>query len=240
MSHYFIGLDIGQAHDYTALCVIEVPSNPEYNAKNPNHEKHTTPTGRPSAAKPLYHVRHLQRFPLRTPYTEIVKDVSKIMQQLPDTKLVIDQTGVGRAVYDMFKQANLHPIGITIHGGNQVLGEGNTYRVPKRDLVGVLTIAFQNGELKIADALPDAKTLVDELLNFKVAINLITAHDTYEAWREGIHDDMVLALAVAVWYAKYMKPTTVFSYPNMRRNIKKIPTLGGGQAPSLQDVLSHL
>ncbi len=30
-------------------------------------------------------------------------------------------------------------------------------------------------------------------------INISTAHDSYEAWREGDHDDLVLAVAMACW-----------------------------------------
>ena len=31
-------------------------------------------------------------------------------------------------------------------------------------------------------------------------IDPLTAHDSYGAWREGAHDDMVLAVAIAVWW----------------------------------------
>jgi hypothetical protein len=45
--------------------------------------------------------------------------------------------------------------------------------------------------------------LANELLNFKVKINLKTAHDSYKAWREGIHDDLSLsAVALACWAAE--------------------------------------
>jgi hypothetical protein len=27
-------------------------------------------------------------------------------------------------------------------------------------------------------------------------------HDSYNAWRESIHDDLVLAVALAAWYAE--------------------------------------
>jgi len=67
-----------------------------------------------------------------------------------------------------------------------------TWTVPKRDLVGAMTIAFQTRMLKISSKLPDAKILMDELLNFKVKITESrkgTPHDSYEAWREGDHDD---------------------------------------------------
>ena len=43
--------------------------------------------------------------------------------------------------------------------------------------------------------------LKEELLNFKMKINVATGHDSYEAWREGEHDDLVLAAALAVWAA---------------------------------------
>jgi hypothetical protein len=36
--------------------------------------------------------------------------------------------------------------------------------------------------------------LVQELLNFRVKIDPLTAHDSYGCWREGGHDDLVLAL----------------------------------------------
>ena len=58
---------------------------------------------------------------------------------------------------------------------------------------------MQNKQLKIAEGMPLSDTLRKELLNFKVRINISTAHDSYEAWREGDHDDLVLAVAMACW-----------------------------------------
>jgi hypothetical protein len=73
-------------------------------------------------------------------------------------------------------------------------------RVPKRDLVSVIQVGLQNKILKIASQLPDAETLIRELQNFTVKIT-DAANDTYGAWREGTHDDLVLAVALAVWKA---------------------------------------
>lgn len=61
-------------------------------------------------------------------------------------------------------------------------------------------MALQSDWLKIARELPDAPTLVTELLNFKVTIDAKTAHYSYAAWREGIHDDLVLAMALVCWF----------------------------------------
>jgi hypothetical protein len=78
--------------------------------------------------------------------------------------------------------------------------------VPKRDLVSAPLVLMQNGQLKIAEGLSLRETLVKELLNFRVKINISTAHDSYEAWREGDHDDLVLSVALACWAGeRYMR-----------------------------------
>jgi hypothetical protein len=51
--------------------------------------------------------------------------------------------------------------------------------------------------------LPEASTLRKELQNFRVKIDPRTAHDSYEHWREGDHDDLVLATAMACWFREW-------------------------------------
>jgi hypothetical protein len=185
---FYIGLDLGQAQDYTAIAVVEKKELP----------------------KPAeYHVRHLERPKLGTPYPAIVDRVKQLMASSSlqnKTALVVDATGVGAPVVDMFRKAGLAPVAITITGGNTVSREASGYHVPKRDLVTTLQVLFQSGRLKVAGSLPEARTLVNELLNFKVKINVKTAHDSYEAWREGIHDDLVLAVSLACWYGEKQPP----------------------------------
>jgi hypothetical protein len=38
------------------------------------------------------------------------------------------------------------------------------------------------------------------LLSFLVKIDPVTAHDSYSAWRERDHDDLVLATALCTWW----------------------------------------
>src|SRR5205823_1868829 len=116
------------------------------------------------------------------------------------TERVIDATGVGRPVVDMIRQAGLHPVPITITGGDQVTVEDG-WRVPKRDLVSIVQVTLQCERLKFAEGLPAISTLVQELLAFRVKISE-AGHDSYGAWREGAHDDYVLALACALWWAE--------------------------------------
>ncbi len=187
-SRYFVGLDLGQASDFTALAVLE---------RQPRQA---------GTDAPVFHCRHLQRWPLRTSYPAIVADVARMInssqiQGFGNPVLAVDATGVGAPVVDLFKRAQLParlmPIQIT--GGDSISFDNGMTRVPKRDLVSVTQVALQSERLKIASELPEAATLVREMQNFHVKINIETAHDSYGAWREGTHDDLILAVALALW-----------------------------------------
>ncbi|HEY7343297.1 MAG TPA: hypothetical protein VH591_20670, partial [Ktedonobacterales bacterium] len=142
---------------------------------------------------------------------DIVRHVMKLLASLPglrDAPLVIDRTGVGRAVYDLFREADHRGgvRGVTITAGDTVQAEYSSYRVPKRDLVAVLQALLQSQRLKIAQNLPLGSVFAAEALNFKAKISL-SGHDSYEAgpaaeWRDGAHDDLVLAVSLACWYAE--------------------------------------
>ena len=51
----------------------------------------------------VYRVGYLERLPLGTPYPGIVAHVARLLGRLPGAELVIDLTGVGRPVFDMFR-----------------------------------------------------------------------------------------------------------------------------------------
>jgi hypothetical protein len=66
-------------------------------------------------------------------------------------------------------------------------------------LVSRLQALLHEGRLKIQKELPEAETLVRELQDFRVEFTPV-GHLTFNA-RSGKHDDLVLALAIAVWRA---------------------------------------
>ncbi len=176
MKRYTIGVDFGQASDYTAIAVLE------------------------ESATRRYDLRHLERYRHR-PYPEIIDRIGTIVGKLPGTPAIAaDATGVGRPVIDMLRDArfaaNVYPV--TITAGDTVVRQGLERRVPKRDLCSTVAVLLQTDRLRIAPALEHARTLYQELLNFRVKISL-EGHDTYAAWREADHDDLVLAVACAAW-----------------------------------------
>ena len=218
-----VSVDLGQQRDPTAIAVVErgyMPAGPLYN-------EHYFYKGRQlySAREPVsleYHVRHLERPALGTSYVDVVERIVELLTSLGDRELVlaVDTTGVGRPVADMLKarlekwlernpRVRLSTAWITITGGDSVTkAEGGGLRVPKRDLASAPLVLMQNAQLKIAAEMPLAETLRKELLNFKVKINIATGHDSYEAWREGDHDDLVLALSLTTWMAGTMRRET--------------------------------
>jgi hypothetical protein len=204
---FIVGLDLGQARDYTALAIIEKQEGGS-----------------------AYQVRKLERT-RGTPYPDVVARTQEILGKLPGAKLVVDATGVGQPVVDMFVKAGLKPIGIYIHGGDRVSHENSTWRVPKRDLVAVLQVLTQRQQdkpqrLQVTPG-PLSDILTGEMLNFRVKIDPATAHDSYSAWREADHDDLVLAVALACWWGEHgaSKKRYHFNVP------KEIVT--GGNMPSV-------
>jgi hypothetical protein len=194
MVRFFVGLDLGQANDYTALSILE---------------------RRIVERESSYDVRRLERV-RGMPYPDIIDRVTQIMRStalINEAALIVDQTGVGQPVVDSFRKAGLKPIGIMIHGGDRATREGSTWRVPKRDLVGVLQVLLQNSRLRVSWKLKLAKVLSGEMLNFKVKIDQATAHDSYSAWREADHDDLLLAVALAAWYGERLRPRRHFKVP---------------------------
>lgn len=181
---YFIGFDPGQGVDPSSVCIVE---------KQPARE-----------GEPILRMRGLKRYPLRTPYPDIVASLRGLCRREPlrgNYELVVDYTGVGRAVVDMLRRADLRVVPVTITGGVKVIYEDGDYRVPKRELVGQLDARIQNRTIVITKRHPEAQELVNELLHFDRKVDPKTAHDSYACWREGVHDDLVLAAGLACWYA---------------------------------------
>ena len=199
--NYLVGLDLGQASDYTALAILERIEP----GRAPLTGYSELDNDRPPAGVVRYHGRHLERFKLGTPYPAVATRVAEIMGNdalRGRSRLVVDNTGVGRPVVDMIRQSGLAAVPITITGGDAVSRDGQGFRVPNRDLVGVVQVLLQTERLRFAARMPEVPTLLKELQDLRVKISADTAHDSYGSWREGSHDDLVLAVAVAVWYGE--------------------------------------
>ena len=113
-------------------------------------------------------------------------------------ELVVDATGVGAPVVEQLKEAGLNPVPVTITSGQRVKRVAGAWRVPKRVLIGGLVGAVESGRLRVARGLPCAEAFKRELRAFRVAV---TSHRHSSFGGVGEHDDLVIAVALAVWWA---------------------------------------
>jgi hypothetical protein len=201
MEWYFVGADFGQSRDYTAIAVIErAELVGKFDWAVRAHEKTVA-----------LRLRYLERIPLGTPYPEVVErvvEVTRNRQLAGRCHLAVDGTGVGRPVVDLLRRAGPEAIlmPVTITGGQVETQEQGFYRVPKRDLIIGLQVLLQRGGLQIAAGLKFGQKLVEELMAVEVRVSP-AGNEQYAAWREGTHDDLVFAVALAYWSA-------VKTYPN--------------------------
>lgn len=212
---HYVGLDLGQVSDYSALVSLrreqEIPDPPvpravdwkEIRAGPPREVERKPPPAR-------YFCNIAERFERGTSYTRLVENVGRLFQEqrFAGQSLVVDGTGVGRPVVDLFRKAGLGyrlvPVTITSSSPAAVLGKVNIdewgyWHVPKKELVGSVQVLLGTERLEVAPGLRHAATLTRELKNFSYKVNPQTAYVTLEAWRERDHDDLVLALALAAW-----------------------------------------
>jgi len=197
---HFVGVDLGQSCDFTAITVVErVEVGGEWDP---------ILFGWPRIVK--LRLRYLERPPLGTSYPEIVDRVASVTRSAAlegRRHLIVDATGVGAPVVDMLRRAGtgctLMPVMIT--GGNIENLKKGYYKVPKRDLVVGLQATLERGGLDIAAALPLVATLREELANMRVRVTP-QGREQYGEWRQGQHDDLVLAVALAVWGARKVYP----------------------------------
>jgi hypothetical protein len=199
--HFVVGLDLGQAADPTAVCVLD-----HHRVVHDTWTRTQLPFGGGTIkqdADEHFDVRYLSRLPLGLSYPAMVERGIDIIARPPlcrNCQLVIDETGVGRPVGDIFEQASLKPTRITITAGAEpIMQSERCWTVPKSVLISTLDARLHTGELRIAAELTEAGALAEELKDFRRKVSAAGRY-SYEA-RVGKHDDLVLACAIALWVA---------------------------------------
>jgi hypothetical protein len=189
---FYAGLDIGQLSDFTALCIMERVYKYEDHLDIETQLEHR--------------LVHLERYELGTPYPEVVDRLGEFFAREPlvgRTRLAVDATGVGLAVYQDLKRARLpvrEIMPVLITAGQQINREGGIWRVPKRDLIHPLRVRFEEKSIKIPRGLSYLEALAEELAGYEMKVNLTSGHDSYaNDPRETPHDDLVLSTALAHW-----------------------------------------
>ncbi len=150
---YCLCADLGQAKDGTGLLVLKRSQDIDENGQ-------VTPVS--------ISVVDAFRYPLGTAYTLIADTIAEMLAADPFRELkngdgyvyrkkavvVVDKTGVGRAVLDILHAKGVRPVGITATGGNQANAESyDSFNVPVKDLWAGMQIYFQNKQIIIPENL---------------------------------------------------------------------------------------
>lgn len=185
-----IGVDLAQARDRTALAAVA-----SYRATASDD----------SPRRKLHHdLVALDRLRPGISYTAQVEIINAFADKAAADGarpvLYVDQTGVGRPVLDLLRQGCPYvAYGVTITPGASITRTGQDWTVPKADLIGSLEVALSTRRIHASADLPFAGDLDKELHAFGYDLTN-TGRPKFEA-RAG-HDDLVLALSLAVWGAE--------------------------------------
>jgi hypothetical protein len=187
-SEVYMGIDIGQSQDPTAIVVTD----PELRGK----EIH-------------YIVRYLKRLPLGMAYPAIVEEIKRVYTNIPKSKDItnskhiwIDATGVGKPVVDLLRAgipgiySGLHAVYLT--GGEakeEVKILQPEFTLPKAYLVSRLQVLIGCGRVHLPRN-NEAYAMKEELMNYQIKVN-DNANAQFGAFRVGTHDDLVTALGLA-------------------------------------------
>ena len=196
------GIDVGQAVDPTAIAVVE-------------------PYWDEAIEDVIYRVRRMERIPLGTDYlvvgdrvAEIVGNLHRLTTETVD--VFIDFTGVGRPVFNILQKklkgipCRIFAVSFTsgdnlrateqgdpaAMGGRQSVRSERYYTVGKGYLVSRLKALLQTGRVK-GKATAEFVALQGELTTFEIRARAGGGEQS-GAFRSGTHDDLCVALALAV------------------------------------------
>jgi len=206
---FIVGVDLGQAHDPTAIAVIEHVWVQVHQAYRGRAEADQLRAWREAirAHRPQYNVRHLERLALGMHYPAQVAHIAELVRREPlkDARVFYDHTGVGRPVGDLLHDARIPKLNrVHLTGGQDSKAEGAFHALSKVDLVSRLQAALHTGELAIEESLPLAATLARELADYR--LNFTAAGNAQFNARSGAHDDLLIATGLALYGAQRPRP----------------------------------
>ena len=169
MPDFVIGLDLAKRSDFTAISILRRSAMFDARGRSGTGKMEMSFPGSPASIS-----SGTVACITRTLWSAMVLLDSPELGSRP--VLVLDQTGVGSPVYDIFRNKNARNytiIGITSTGGQtwSIVGP-RQYNVSKTLVVSAMQVLLHSGRLKISPKLPLADVVKKELISYKVKITL--------------------------------------------------------------------
>jgi hypothetical protein len=191
---WFLGLDLAQRQDFTALATLKLEWRITERCKVYYNW----------IRKPELWLCTLDRYEQGESYLAYCNMVERRIDQIRAREanskihLVIDASGPGAPIVDEFKKLGLkidiNPVTMTA-GHESTANKHGGENVPRRALITNLILLLERGGLKAADGIPYLDEFQNEMLGLR-------ANDT----AAGATDDLVVATALAAWQANNTTP----------------------------------
>jgi hypothetical protein len=169
----------------------------------------------------VFRVHDLGRLPLGTRYPEQVGSVREVITRVNRRAITpyvhVDVTGVGRPVSDMLREGldgtDYYLSAVTLTSGTALrpTGMGSAeVSVGKEHLVSRLQVLLDRGRILLPED-KESRALVRELQDFELRAS--ASGMASGAFKAGAHDDLAIALGLAVLYDPSRAQVRYFRHP---------------------------
>ena len=193
---FWLGVDLAQAQDWTALVVVKDECLPTWNG------------GAQVLGERQRTIVFADKF-RAVAYPDVVSHVIATMARQPltgRTQLVIDATGLGRVVSDLFAEARIEHTAIQIVVGQEWRRRDRFVNVGKHALLECLSVRFAARELALSAGLALRDDLMAELETFRLETTRAGQPVITQGQAGHHHGDLSIATACAVFASEHLVP----------------------------------
>lgn len=201
-SRFIISADLGQANDFSAVCVLKDQALP------------VVDDGRVIIGPRERTVVFADKF-RGVSYVDVVNHLIRLCNAPPfggKSQLVIDGTSIGRVVADMIWDQGHELWAIQMTGGQEWSRKGRYVNAGKTALVENLAVMFAAGEIRFAHDCPLRKEIEQDLASFSTQTTAAGNQIIAQSRSAAGHGDLGIALIIGAFASEKLQPQVVGQY----------------------------
>lgn len=193
-SRYWLGVDLGQANDFTAICAIMDERLP------------TVIDGRVKIGPRERTVVFADKF-RGVSYTDVVQHLNRLRNAPPfagKTELAIDASSLGRVVSDQLWDQGVPHHAIQMTAGQEWNRKGRYINASKTHMIETTSVLFSAGDLTFAEGLPLRKEIESDIASFSLTTTAAGNQVITQSRNASGHGDLGISLIVAAWASQHV------------------------------------
>lgn len=202
-SRFWLGVDLGQANDYTAVAVIKDECLPVVD----DSKVILGPRERT--------VVYADRF-RGVSYVDVCDHLIRMLNAKPfggKSELIIDGTSLGRVVSDMLWDQGIDHKAVQMTAGQSWSTDSGRYvNAGKTFMIENTSVLFASASLKFAHDLPLRQEIEDDLASFSLQTTAAGNQIITQARSSAGHGDLGIALIVAAFASQYVATHRIQTY----------------------------